>query len=188
MSALLPPMISATLAPAADDAASPGFEGVEKVMEIDFAPGFGAAAGLRAIARADWDAVCAAAKCTILSALSNDRCDSYVLSESSLFVYPLKLVLKTCGTTTLLMALPKLLEITQVRGRRGGGGAGHIAGGWRAAAGAERGCGGGRARARLQAALAAHAPSHAAALLWRHTRLTRRHTRLIPPHIHSCCR
>ena len=94
--------------------ASPGFEGVEKVMEIDFAPGFGPERGLREIARLDWDAVLTDAKCTVLDTLSNDRLDSYVLSESSLFVYPLKLVLKTCGTTTLLMALPRLLELTTV--------------------------------------------------------------------------
>ena len=95
-------------------APSPGFEGVEKVMEIDFAPGFGPARGLREIARADWDAVLSDAKCTVLDSLSSDRLDSYVLSESSLFVYPLKMILKTCGTTTLLMALPRLLELTSV--------------------------------------------------------------------------
>jgi S-adenosylmethionine decarboxylase len=92
----------------------PGFEGPEKVLEIDFAPGHGPARGLREITRAQWDVILTEARCTILNSLSNDKLDSYVLSESSLFVYPLKMMLKTCGTTTLLRAVGPLLEVTEV--------------------------------------------------------------------------
>jgi len=44
--------------------------------------------GLRRLPRADLDRICARARCTILSVISNRYLDAYVLSESSLFVYP----------------------------------------------------------------------------------------------------
>ena len=44
--------------------------------------------GLRRLPRTDLDRICARARCTILSVISNRYLDAYVLSESSLFVYP----------------------------------------------------------------------------------------------------
>lgn len=60
--------------------------------------------------------MCTIAACTIVSSRTNTELDAYVLSESSLFVYPTKWVLKTCGTTKLLNAVPRLLEMAASMG------------------------------------------------------------------------
>jgi S-adenosylmethionine decarboxylase len=94
-----------------------GFEGYEKRLEISFseAPIFADTngRGLRALSRAQIDSVLDLARCTIVSELWNEEFDSYVLSESSLFVYPHKVVIKTCGTTKLLLAIPRILELAK---------------------------------------------------------------------------
>ncbi|KAJ8604246.1 hypothetical protein CTAYLR_009223 [Chrysophaeum taylorii] len=85
------------------------FEGPEKTLEVCFAP---CGEGCRALGRGALDAILAEARCEILSKISNEYLDAYVLSESSLFVYKYKWVIKTCGRTTLLRSLRKLLEYT----------------------------------------------------------------------------
>lgn len=90
---------------------TPVFEGSEKRIEIDFAPAFGGngdnvAASLRCIGRPQLDMILDLAACCIVSARHGAAFDAYVLSESSLFVYPRKAILKTCGTTKLLAAVP----------------------------------------------------------------------------------
>ena len=55
-------------------------------------------------------------RCKVLSVVQNEHVDAYLLSESSMFVFPHKVVLKTCGTTTLLAGLARLLEIAGVYG------------------------------------------------------------------------
>jgi S-adenosylmethionine decarboxylase len=94
-----------------------GFEGYEKRLEISFSEASVFAdpsgRGLRVLSRAQIDSVLDLARCTIVSELSNEDFDSYVLSESSLFVYPYKVVIKTCGTTKLLLAIPRILELAE---------------------------------------------------------------------------
>ncbi len=86
------------------------FEGPEKSLEVCFRPGVGHRLGCRALTRQQLDAICNKAQCTIISKISNDHLDAYVLSESSLFVYKYKVVIKTCGTTTLLRCISCLLN------------------------------------------------------------------------------
>ncbi|KAL5549451.1 hypothetical protein UlMin_004682 [Ulmus minor] len=49
-------------------------------------------------------------QCTVVFAVKNRFIDSYVLSKSSLFVYPSKIIIKTCGTTQLLKSIHPLLN------------------------------------------------------------------------------
>lgn len=91
---------------------NPVFEGSEKRIEICFSSASTAPAnGLRSLPREQLDELMTLAACCIVSNRSNEHLDAYVLSESSLFVYPAKWVLKTCGTTRLLNAVPRLLEL-----------------------------------------------------------------------------
>ncbi|XP_048632163.1 S-adenosylmethionine decarboxylase proenzyme 3 [Brassica napus] len=92
-----------------------GFEGYEKRLEVSFfEPSFfqdSKGLGLRALTRSQLDEILTPAACEIVSSLSNDHLDSYVLSESSFFVYPYKVIIKTCGTTKLLLSIPPLLKL-----------------------------------------------------------------------------
>lgn len=106
----------AIMFPSSNAAPSPiGFEGFEKRLEITFseAPIFvdPHGQGLRSLSRAQIDSILDLARCTIVSHLSNKDFDSYVLSESSLFIFPYKIILKTCGTTKLLLSIPRILEL-----------------------------------------------------------------------------
>ncbi|KAJ6718661.1 S-ADENOSYLMETHIONINE DECARBOXYLASE PROENZYME 2 [Salix purpurea] len=92
-----------------------GFEGYEKRLEITyFEPGIfddPEGMGLRSLSKPQLDEILGPAECTIVDSLSNDYVDSYVLSESSLFVYPYKIIIKTCGTTKLLLSIPAILKL-----------------------------------------------------------------------------
>eukprot|EP00904_Undaria_pinnatifida_P009011 jgi/Undpi1/523/HiC_scaffold_10.g03987.m1 len=92
-----------------------GFEGPEKTLEIEFDPDVGHENGLRAIRREQWDAILKQAQCHIMHHRGNEWFDSYVLSESSLFVYKSKVVLKTCGTTALLRSVARLESLHVAR-------------------------------------------------------------------------
>lgn len=83
------------------------FEGSEKKVEVITAP---TAGSLRALGRNFWGNVVACANAEILDILSNEDCDAYLLSESSLFVWHDRFLMLTCGTTTLADAFLYFLD------------------------------------------------------------------------------
>lgn len=85
------------------------FEGPEKNLIIYFSS-LDENADLRNVSRVEWDKILLEAKCTILSKTSTFNTDSYVLSESSLFVRKRSIIIKTCGTTALLHCLIPVVE------------------------------------------------------------------------------
>lgn len=100
---------------------SNAFEGPEKLLEVWFAPsatalGRAGPAGLKAVPEEIWKDMLDLVNCKVLSVIASEDVDAYLLSESSMFVWPHKLILKTCGTTTLLSGLPRILEIATLFG------------------------------------------------------------------------
>lgn len=93
------------------------FEGPEKLLEIWFwksendIPANLNQEGLRCIELDNWVKILDLVNCKILSMKSSKFMDAYLLSESSFFVFPHKLILKTCGTTTTLAALDELFQL-----------------------------------------------------------------------------
>ena len=107
-----PDVTDATMSLSAADV----FEGPEKKLEIFFSRSPTVAAGFRSYDAAVWEDLLTAANCKILHCAPSAAFDAYLLSESSLFVYSSRVILKTCGTTTLLLVLPKLLELARALG------------------------------------------------------------------------
>lgn len=105
---------------ASDLDSSNAFEGPEKLLEVWFAPSPTALPagvqpeGLKSVSADTWVTMLDLVNCKILSVLKSPTVDAYLLSESSMFVFPHKLILKTCGTTTLLLGLHRLLRIAAV--------------------------------------------------------------------------
>jgi S-adenosylmethionine decarboxylase len=93
------------------------FEGPEKLLEVWFSasaadlPGQAGPLGLKAVSADVWKEMLDLVNCKVLSVIESEHVDAYLLSESSMFVFPHKVILKTCGTTTLLWGLPRMLEI-----------------------------------------------------------------------------
>ncbi|KAK3995515.1 S-adenosylmethionine decarboxylase proenzyme [Cladorrhinum sp. PSN332] len=105
---------------AADLDSTNAFEGPEKLLEVWFSPSPKALpagvkeGGLKSVDPAIWETMLDMVNCKVLSIIKSDHVDAYLLSESSMFVFPHKLILKTCGTTTLLLGLRRLLRIAAV--------------------------------------------------------------------------
>ncbi|QYJ80571.1 adenosylmethionine decarboxylase [Shewanella acanthi] len=83
------------------------FEGAEKKLELQLKS---AAASLRQLPQPFWAEFVACANAEILSHIHNDFCDAYLLSESSLFVWDDRLLLLTCGKSTLVTAATWVIE------------------------------------------------------------------------------
>jgi len=102
--------------------------GPEKLLEIWFTPSpellppSASPEGLKCVSKERWEQMLDIVQCKVLSVLKNEHVDAYLLSESSMFVFPHKVILKTCGTTTLLNGLREMLRIASEEAGFGPGG------------------------------------------------------------------
>ena len=83
------------------------FEGTEKKVELVVS---GRAPDLRGLGQRRWREIVEAAQANVLSCLTTEHCDAYLLSESSLFVFERKMLMITCGQTHLVDAVEELLK------------------------------------------------------------------------------
>jgi S-adenosylmethionine decarboxylase len=81
------------------------FEGSEKKLEL-----IARGSNLRARPAAFWHALCELAGAKVLSHISSEQADAYLLSESSLFVWDDRVNMLTCGRTTLVKAAAFLID------------------------------------------------------------------------------
>ena len=79
------------------------FEGSEKKIEVVFNR-----QDLRQLGDDYWRGIVSECNATILSKISSEQVDAYLLSESSLFVWNDYILLITCGKTLLVKAIEKL--------------------------------------------------------------------------------
>ncbi|KII65891.1 S-adenosylmethionine decarboxylase proenzyme [Thelohanellus kitauei] len=85
------------------------FEGCEKVLQLSLP--MDSERGLFELHEEDWITILDVIGAKILSRFSTGKMDSYVLSESSLFVWKDRFMIKTCGVTALLSALPTIKSV-----------------------------------------------------------------------------
>ncbi len=84
------------------------FEGAEKKLEIYLRPE--CQVNLLHLGRDYWKQMVESVNAQILSSISNESCDAFLLSESSLFVYESTFTMITCGTTQLVRAAELFLQ------------------------------------------------------------------------------
>lgn len=85
------------------------FEGPEKKLELTFA----LKGTLMQMGADTWQKILDYAQCTILSHTESSTVEAYLLSESSLFVTQNRVMIKTCGTTKLLLCLPEFFKLAK---------------------------------------------------------------------------
>jgi len=88
------------------------FEGPEKKLEIIL---FSPQPELRSNSDNCWNRVVKSSRSEIISKMSTEYLDAYLLSESSLLIWADRILMITCGETTLVKALPEILNIVEQR-------------------------------------------------------------------------
>lgn len=86
------------------------FEGKEKRLEILFS-NHSKTKSLRDVSIAIWTDIIHGVKASVLQCCPSTSFDAFVLSESSMFVYDTKVLLITCGQTTILSALEQVCAL-----------------------------------------------------------------------------